>query len=132
MSQENVDLIVRMYERSQYDQEAFFSFCDPQIEWDMSRLMPDGRVYHGHDGVREFWRGWAGTWDNFEFSLEEVVDAGGGQVVVRVHQAGIGRGSRAAVTFAFGQVWTVRDGRIVRFRAFPDFDQALEAVGLSD
>ena len=132
MAQADVDLIVGMYERGQADAETFFSVCDPAIEWDMSRLMPDGRVYRGHDGVREFWRGWAGTWDNFEFSLEEVVDAGDGQVVVRVHQAGIGRGSRAAVNFAFGQVWTVRDGRIVRFRAFPDFDQALEAVELSE
>lgn len=132
MSQDDVELIVRMYERGQKDEETFFSVCDQQIEWDMSRLMPDGRVYHGHSGVREFWRGWAGTWDDFEFSIDKIVDAGDGDVVVRVHQAGTGRGSRAAVTFHFGQVWTVRDGRIVRFRAFPDFGQALEAGGLSE
>jgi uncharacterized protein len=132
MSQENVDLIVRMYERGQQDVETFFVFCDPLIEWDMSRLMPDGRVYHGYAGVREFWRGWAGTWDDFEFSIDKVVDVGGGEVVVSVHQAGTGRGSGAAVAFDFGQVWTVRDGRIVRFRAFPDFEEALEAVGLTE
>jgi ketosteroid isomerase-like protein len=120
------------YERGQNDAETLFSVCDPEIEWDMSRLMPDGRIYHGHAGVRDFWRGWVGTWDDFEFSIDKVIDAGGGQVVVRVHQAGTGRGSGAAVKFDFGQVWNVQDGRIVRFRAFLDFEQALEAVGLSE
>jgi ketosteroid isomerase-like protein len=132
MSQEDVDLIVRMYQRGREDAETFFAFCDPQIEWDMSRLTPDGRVYRGHAGVREFWRAWAGTWDDFEFSIDKIVDAGGGEVVVRVNQAGTGRGSRVAVSFQFGQVWTVRDGTIVRHCAFPDFEQALAAVGLSE
>jgi ketosteroid isomerase-like protein len=91
-----------------------------------------GRIYHGHAGVREFWRGWAGTWDNFEFSIDNILDAGGGEVVVRVHQAGTGRGSHAPVSFDFGQVWTVSNGMVVRFRAFPDFAQALKAVGLSE
>jgi ketosteroid isomerase-like protein len=132
MSQEDVDVIVGVFERGQSDAETFFSVCDPDIEWDMSRLTPDGRIYRGHAGVREFWRGWAGTFENFEFRIDEVVDAGGGDVVVRIHQAGTGRGSGAAVSFYFGQLWTVRDGKVVEFRAFPDFEQALEAVGLSE
>ena len=98
----------------------------------MSRLTPDGRVYHGYEGVWEFWRGWAGTFDDFDFRIDKIVDAGGGEVVVRFHQAGTGRGSGAAVNFDFGQLWTVSDGKIVGFRAFPDFEQALEAVGLSE
>ncbi len=126
MSQDDVDVIARVFE----DAETFFSVCDPDIEWDMSQLTPDGRVYRGHAGVREFWRGWAGTWDDFEFGIDRIVDAGGGEVVVRVHQSGTGRGSGAAVNFDFGQLWTVSDGMIVRFRAFPDFEQALAAVGL--
>ena len=131
MSQEDVDVIIWVFERGQTDSEAFFSVCDPDIEWDMSRLTPDGQVYRGHAGVRKFWRVWAGTWDDFEFSIDKIVDAGGGEVVVRIHQAGTGRGSGAAVNFDFGQLWTVSDGMIVRFRAYPDFEQALEAAGLS-
>ena len=98
----------------------------------LSRLTPDGRVYHGSKGVWEFWRGWAGTFDDFDFRIEKIVDAGGGEVVVRCHQAGTGRGSGAAVDFYFGQVWTVGGGKIEGFRAFPDFEQALEAAGLSE
>jgi ketosteroid isomerase-like protein len=132
MSQEDVDVIVGVFERGRQDEETFFSVCDPEIVWDMSRLMPDGRIHRGHAGVREFWRGWAGTFEDFEFSIDKIVDAGGGDVVVRILQAGKGRGSGAAVTFKFGQVWTVRDGKVVRFRGFPDFEQALAAVGLSE
>jgi ketosteroid isomerase-like protein len=132
VSQENVELVVRTIELSRGDPEFFFSVCDPNIEWDMSRLMPEPRVYYGHEGVREFWRNWTGTWDDFHFELEQAVDAGGGEVVARVHQAGRGRESGAAVAWHFGQIWTVKNGRIVRFQALPSFEEALEAVGLSE
>jgi ketosteroid isomerase-like protein len=132
MSQENVELVIRAHQLSRSDPESFFSICDPGIEWDMSRLMPEARVYYGHDGVREFWRSWVGTWDDFDFQLEQAIDGGGDQVVTSVHQVGSGRGSGVAVEQRFGQVWTVRSGRIVRFRAFPSFEEALEALGLSE
>jgi ketosteroid isomerase-like protein len=132
MSQENVDVVVRTHQLSRSDPESFFAVCDPEIEWDVSRLMPEPRVYHGHDGVREFWRSWVGTWRDFDFELEEAIDAGGDQVVARVRQVGRGRGSGVDVELRFGQIWTVRDGRIVRFRTFPSFEEALEALGLSE
>jgi ketosteroid isomerase-like protein len=131
MSRENVELIVRAHRLSRTNPESFFSVCDPDIEWDMSGLMPDGRVYRGHQGVREFWRGWTGTWEGFDFEVVEAVDAGD-EVVAKVHQVGRGRGSGAPVQLTSGQVWTVRDGRIVRFRAFRTFADALEAVGLEE
>ena len=131
MSQENVELVVRTHELSRNDPESFFSVCDPEIEWDVSHLMPDGRIYNGHEGVREFWRDWTGTWDEFDFKLVEAVD-GGDEVVARVHQVGTGRESGAAVELSFGQIWTVRRGKIMRFRAFPSFEQALEAAGLRE
>jgi uncharacterized protein len=132
MSQENVEVVRRAHRLSRSDPEAFFSVCDPGIEWDMSRLMPEAAIDHGHDGVRQFWRSWTGTWDDFEFNLEQALDAGGDEVVASVHQVGIGRGSGAGVEQRFGQVWTVRSGRIVRFCAFPSFEEAVEAVGLSE
>jgi ketosteroid isomerase-like protein len=132
MSQEDVDLIVRVFERGRSDPESFLEFCDPDIEWDMSRVMPEGRIYRGQAGVREFWIGWAGTFDDFDFRIDQLVDAGDGNVVVSIHQAGKGRSSGAAVEFHFGQVWTVSDGKVVRFKAYFEFDQALEAVGLRE
>jgi ketosteroid isomerase-like protein len=132
MSQENVEVIVRAFEVARTDPESFLTFCDPEIEWDESRFMPEPRLYHGHDGVREFWRGWAGTWEDFEAEVEQAIDAGDEAVVVHVRIAGRGRASGAPVALRFGQVWTVRDGKIVRMLTFPTFAEALEAVGLSE
>jgi len=131
MSQENVELVRRTYELTRRDAESFFAVCDPAIEWDMSRGMPDGRVYHGHEGVREFWRSWTGTWDGFDFQLEAVIDVDD-EVVAHAHQVGRGRGSGVAVEMRNGHVWTLRDGKVTRFRAFQSFEEALEAVGLRE
>jgi ketosteroid isomerase-like protein len=132
MSQENVEVVVRACELGRNDPESFLSICHPEIEWDMSRFIADGRVYHGHDGVREFWRGWAGTWEDFDAEVEQAIDAGGDEVVIGIRNAGRGRGSRIAVEMSFGQVWTVRDERIVRLRSFPSLAEALAAVGLRE
>jgi hypothetical protein len=46
MSQENMDVVVRAVQLTGSDE--FLSVCHPEIEWDMTRLMPEPRVYHGH------------------------------------------------------------------------------------
>jgi ketosteroid isomerase-like protein len=42
------------------------------------------------------------------------------------------RGSDITLDRDLPNVWTVRDGRAVRFRVFKTRDQALEAAGLSE
>ena len=54
MSQENVDIVRRMFdESSESDAAAVWAALDPEIEWDTTRFMPDGDVYHGHDGSKD-------------------------------------------------------------------------------
>jgi ketosteroid isomerase-like protein len=55
---------------------------DPQIEWDMTHFadFPE-QVYRGHDGFRQFWRDYLSAWEEVEFILDEIIDAGD-QVVV--------------------------------------------------
>ena len=48
---------------------------DPEIEYDLTHF-PDGKVYRGHDGVREAFRIWIGTWEDYRQELDEVIDAG--------------------------------------------------------
>jgi ketosteroid isomerase-like protein len=108
MPQENVEVVRRAFALA--PSESFLSLCHSEIEWDMSPLMPEPRVYYGHYGVREVWRSWAGTWDGFEFEMERAVDAGGDLVVVEVKNVAQGRASGVPVEDHFGQVWTVKDG----------------------
>lgn len=128
MPEDKLELVRHSAQVSRVDPERFFAFCADDIEWDMSRLMPDGRIYRGHDGVREYWTSWTGTWQDFGFDFGRTAEIGD-DVVVEVHNVGRGRGSGAAVDLRFGALFTVHDGKITRFRAYPDFDAALAAAG---
>ena len=82
-------------------------------------------------GVREFFRRWVGPFDDWSYEFGNVIDAGD-SVVVRVHQWGRGKGSGVTVESEFWQVWTIRNGKVVRWRAYATEAGALEAVGLRE
>jgi ketosteroid isomerase-like protein len=139
MSQENVELVRRLLEMfGNREHEAVFAFYDPDIEWDASRLRTSGvddlvGVYHGHDGVRTYWRRWLSAWSDLEFELEDVLDAGDDVVALIRGQRQWGRHSGIAVEMPpYGLVFTIRAGKVVRWRSFPDQESALEAAGLRD
>jgi len=94
MSQENVEIVRRScdaFNRGDYD-EALVCF-DPEVRYDLTHF-PDGRIYHGHVGVRAAFRIWLGTWKNYHQEQEEFIDAGD-EVVVAVREFGSGKGSGA-------------------------------------
>jgi ketosteroid isomerase-like protein len=70
-----------------------------------------------------------GDWEAATRSFDDSVESGG-EVVVSVRDGGRGKGSGASVEREWAQVWTVRNGQVVRFRPFESRAQALEAVGL--
>ena len=132
MSQENVETVIRALDAAHENPEAFFAIFDQNVEWDMSNSgLPDAKTYHGPAGVREFFRHWIGPFDEFDYEAEDVIDAGD-SVIVLLHQWGRGKGSGAVVESRFWQVWTLSNGKVVRFQNFPERDQALQAVGLSE
>jgi ketosteroid isomerase-like protein len=131
MSEENVEVVRRVVEAAERgDWDAALAHYDQAVVLDMSR-MPDGGIYHGHEGVRDFYIGWLGTWDDFRVEPERLVDAG--DRIVDVNEViAIGRGSGAPVRMRSGNVWTVENGKVVRHVGYPDASEALEAVGLSE
>src|SRR5205085_11109789 len=115
--------------------ERAFEFYDPDIEWDASgapELNADiASLYHGHDGVRSYWRLWLSAWRDLQFEVEDVLDAGDDVVVLIHNQRQWGRHSGIETTMPpYGLVFTIRDGMVVRWRAFADQQSALNAVGL--
>ena len=100
------------------------------VELDQSR-MPDGGIYHGHDGMREFYARWIASWDNFHAKLVDLMDAGDGTVVI-MEISGIGKASGAAVTMRSADVYTVAGGKVVRHVGYPNASKALEAAGLRE
>ena len=140
MSQENVELVRRLLDMfARRDHEAVFAFYDSEIEWD-ARAAPDfGAVddlsgfYRGHEGVRAYWRRWLQAWKDIQFEVDDVLDAGDEVVALIRNQRQWGRESGIVTVMPpYGLVFTIRAGKVVRWRSYPNQESALEAVGLSE
>jgi ketosteroid isomerase-like protein len=132
MSQENVEILKHSMKEAPENPEPFFAMFDENVEWDMSGgPFPIQKKVYGPEAVREFFRTWAGTFDDWGFEAEEVIDAHP-SVVVCMHQWGRGKGSGVPVENRFFQVWTFENGKVVRYRGFTDRTEAFEAAGLSE
>ena len=136
MSQENVEIVRRVYEAvGRRDTATVIAAYDPDVEWDFSRsLWGDltGRaVYRGHDDLRAFYREWYEAWGKYDEAAEELIEAGDNVIVV-ARGRGRGRVSGAEVAWTQFGVWTIREGKIVRVAWFGAREDALEAAGLSE
>jgi ketosteroid isomerase-like protein len=94
MSQENVETVRRCIEAFQRgDYEDAMEAIDPHIEYDLTHF-PDGKVYLGHEGIREAFRIWLGTWEDYRQELDELIDLGDDEVLALVRESGRGKGKR--------------------------------------
>ena len=109
-----------------------YELLHPDIELVMQPGDLEAGRYVGHAAVRGFFRRWAGTWEYWHLHPERLIDVGDDRVVVGLYQSGRGRGSGVEVESHSGQVWTFRDGIVVRWESFDSLSEALEAVGLSE
>ena len=134
MSQENVELVRELLEAfARRDHERAFDFYDPDIVWeDLASPVEDARgVYHGHEGVRAYWREWLSAWRDLEFEIGDVRSAGEEVVALIRNQRQWGRHSGIETEMPpYGLVFTVRRGKVVRWRSYPDQESALAAAGL--
>jgi ketosteroid isomerase-like protein len=129
----NVALIEQIMEaHARRDWDEVFARYHPDIEWDESdnAILDLQRVCHGHDEVRQWLRDLNAAWEFVEYEQEGLIPAG--EDVVQLLRAHV-RGRSSGVEMAgerYAQVWTIRDGLVVRLRYFQDRDEALRAVGL--
>ena len=106
MSQENVEIVRGLQEAfARGDNDTPFSVYDPEIEWDMTRLPLPGEesVYHGHDGVRRYWRAWLEAWEFIDAPIERFVEAGDNVVTLFGPMTGRGKKSGVEVEFPPGR-----------------------------
>ena len=127
---ENVELVKQVIEAgARRDDAAVFAAYDQQIEWHLEAVHAPGSdfelVYHGHEGVSRFWRAWFEAWEDVRFEYEEHIDAGD-RVISILTQRVRGRASGLEMEWtSYAQVWTVREGKIVRVDFFPTREEAL-------
>ena len=103
---------------------------DPEIEFDMT-FRPDGRVFHGHQGVAEGMRTWTGTFEAWDFELVDILD-GGEHVVATTQESGRGKGSGIEIDQTVVHLFRLRDGKALYWKPYLDRDEALKAARFSD
>ena len=124
MSQENLQIVRRFVVG---DLEAALVYADPDIVWNPV----EEAAAEGLDAVRASLARWKSAWEEYETVHEEFLDSGD-RVLVTLRMHGRGRGSGVEVEARLYDVYTLRDGLIVRMDEFTDRSDALEAAGLQE
>jgi uncharacterized protein len=133
VSDSNLDIVSSLYDawRSDAPEAAPVAFLDDEFEY----VNPP---YAVHPGTRHGKDGWIAAIRNLSESFEswghvpgEMIDAGDRVVVMTTFHA-CGRGSSVAVEKFEPHIWTLRDGKVIRFEWFNERDEALQAAGLAD
>jgi uncharacterized protein len=126
VGQSNSDLArsaFRAFERR--DMAAIQELCHPDIELDWSRRLLDPVVVHGYAGIKGFFDEVDSIFEEILFDLDEVVEIGDEVLVVSTGRFR-GRASGVDVTARGAQIWTIRDGKLARFRFYQSKEDALE------
>jgi len=131
MSEENVEVVRQLVAAfNQRDLAGLSDSFAPDVEWEPAGPAAVERaLYRGRDEVLGgFAAAWE-AWDVFEVEESEVRDAG--DSVVWLGSARL-RGGASHVQFdqTFAIHFLVRAGKVVRFRGFLEWREALESAGL--
>jgi uncharacterized protein len=132
MSEENVEVVRLIYSSwAPGSSPAESNLLHPDIEWvnPSDALEPGTR--RGIEAFTSITEGLDDTITDFRIEVERCIDAGDRVVVIATMR---GSGSRSGIEIKrrHGSVWTIRDGKAVRFQWFYEPAEALEAVGLSE
>jgi uncharacterized protein len=127
----NVDIVRGIYERWGRGEQPWsgdgLDAYDPEVEWHQHH---PGLTAHGFDELVRLWHRFLGTWDEYRIELEELRPVGDQHVLVFVSEYARGKGSGVQTESHPAAVWTLKDGKVVRFESYADRAEALEVVGL--
>jgi ketosteroid isomerase-like protein len=131
MSQENVEIVRTAFEAlNRGGFEEALAYVDPEVEF----KPPDEAVerppdFEGHDALRARWKTLMEPFRDARFEPMEFIDVDDETVVAVFRVLVRGRASEVPVEAQPAYVLALRDGKILRMRAYMHKDQAFEAVG---
>jgi ketosteroid isomerase-like protein len=143
MSQENVELVASIYSEPR-DYVARFGphateamraelrpLYDPEYEFH-AVLESDRMVHRDFDGYLDFMGDWLVPWKSYTIAADDVRDLEPDRVVVLTRHRGQLKGGGGEVRTLGVDLWTLREGRLLRLEAYMDRRAGLEAAGLRD
>ena len=130
MSQENVEVVRKIYsDITRPDYEAGAEHLAAGVEWDTRARGSDGSIVYGVDSVAKVSREWLDAWEDVSFELREIREAGD-QIAAWIVQHGRGRGSGIAGELVWFASFGFSDAKVISYREYESWPEALKAVGL--
>ena len=126
MSKENVEIVRRAYDslaRRDWDRLWAAAHSDFQLHTQLAGS------YRGPEDAQRFAEDRFAAFESFTAEPEEFFELDD-RVVVFVTQRAQPKGTSAVIEIKTGDVWTLRDGKILTLETFPQREKALEAAGL--
>jgi ketosteroid isomerase-like protein len=127
---DNAEIVKRGYDAwNRGDMAAVLELVDPEFEWHEASEVPGGGDVYTREQFESYLRSLARHWEDFRLEPQQLHQSGD-HVLVEVLELARGRTSGADVAQRFVHVWTLRDRRACRMRAYLEKGEALEALGL--
>jgi ketosteroid isomerase-like protein len=133
MSQENVEILRRLNEAfNRRDIDGAIQYLHPDVELHPGIQVPDEESeYVGREGLTEWFRSATEPWEMITVEHKELIDGPGDRVLAVERWVFRGRDG-IELELELPNVYTLRDGLIIRIDGFTDRAEALEAAGLSE
>jgi len=122
MSAQNVEVVRSIYSAWRENRSAR-GYMHPEIEY----VNPPDAVEPGTRSGADSFQRIRDAYDDVLIEPDELIDAGDDVVVIATVNA-TGRASGVPIEWHHGYIWTIKQGKAVRFRWFNDPREALEAV----
>jgi uncharacterized protein len=130
MSQENVAVVRSAYNAfSGGNVQSIFDLLHPEIEIYQSEGVPWGGRYKGHQQVGNFFKKLRETIES-RIEPDQFIDDDAGHVVAVGHTRGRVRATGREFDVPAIHVWTIREGKAVKFEAYIDTAEMRVALGL--
>jgi ketosteroid isomerase-like protein len=131
VSQENVEVIGRIYAATEQGNFQVAEFFDPDVHIVWLEAVGTETETVGLEAMANKMRNWLGAYKDVTLTAERLVDAGDQVVALAVWHAQ-GRTSGVATEWHHGSVWTLEGGKVTSLSSYEDRDDALRAAGLSE
>lgn len=125
----NVNLIKKFYAyfRSQ-DRQNYLQLCSDDLEWMVMESVPGGGTYKGKKAVfEEYFPRLFSNFTEFHAITEEFLDAGDHVTVLGKYQM-VTKKSKKKIESPFAHVYTLKSGKITKFRQYADTVKIQEAA----
>jgi ketosteroid isomerase-like protein len=128
----NTERLRKLYERWERGDLASAEFFDLEVEYarfgaDLADLSGEWR---GFEQVRAAQAEYLRAFEDWRLKAERVIDLGDDRVLVLDRQTARGKSSGVVLEHELGSLFTLRDGKVVRWEHYWDRAQAVRAAGL--